>query len=125
MEMTVNRISPRTAARVLLAACATPLLCQSGNEPQKQLSPPAVNWTQEHDQKNMMDQLGIQALRPGASGNEGDPNHSNYDESIDASAEGPSGRVLLHAAALDTCIRRITLAHSLSTFHSVINADVH
>jgi hypothetical protein len=29
----------------------------------------------------MMDQLGIQALRPGASGNESDPNHSNYDES--------------------------------------------
>jgi hypothetical protein len=44
---------------------------------------------------------------------------------IDASAEGPSGVVLLHAAALDTRTRRITLAHSLSTFHSVINADVH
>lgn len=28
----------------------------------------------------MMDQLGIRALRPGASGNESDPNHSNYDE---------------------------------------------
>ena len=27
-----------------------------------------------------MDQLGIQALRPGPSGNEKDPNHANYDE---------------------------------------------
>jgi hypothetical protein len=61
--MTVNRISPRTAAWVLFAACATPLLCQFGNEPQKPLPPPAVNWTQEQDQKNMTDQLGIQALR--------------------------------------------------------------
>ena len=29
----------------------------------------------------MMDQLGIQALRPGPSGNEKAPNHANYDES--------------------------------------------
>ena len=29
----------------------------------------------------MMDQLGIQALRPGPSGNEQAPNHANYDES--------------------------------------------
>ncbi len=29
----------------------------------------------------MMDQLGIKALRPGPSGNEGAPNHANYDES--------------------------------------------
>src|ERR1700735_693599 len=79
--MTVNRNSPRTAAWVLFAACATPLLCQLGSEPQKQLPPPAVNWTQEQDQKNMMDQLGIHVLRSGASGNESDPNHSNYDES--------------------------------------------
>ncbi len=30
----------------------------------------------------MMDQLGIKALRPGPSGNEGAPNHANYDESL-------------------------------------------
>ena len=28
-----------------------------------------------------MDQLGIQALRPGPNGNENAPNHANYDES--------------------------------------------
>src|SRR5579871_4236004 len=33
------------------------------------------------DHRNMMDQLGIQALRPGPNGNENAPNHANYDES--------------------------------------------
>ncbi|HTU43630.1 MAG TPA: GDSL-type esterase/lipase family protein [Bryobacteraceae bacterium] len=41
---------------------------------------PPVNWTTEQDHQNMMDQLGIKALRPGPSGNEKDPNHANYDE---------------------------------------------
>src|SRR5438477_4227476 len=40
----------------------------------------AVNWTAEQDHRNMMDQLGIQALRPGPSGNEKATNHANYDE---------------------------------------------
>jgi lysophospholipase L1-like esterase len=40
-----------------------------------------VNWTAEQDHQNMMDQLGIKALRPGPSGNESQPNHANYDES--------------------------------------------
>ena len=34
------------------------------------------------DHKNMMEQLGIKALRPGPSGNESSPNHANYDESF-------------------------------------------
>jgi beta-glucosidase len=32
------------------------------------------------DHQNMMDQLGIKALRPGPSGDENAPNHANYDE---------------------------------------------
>jgi len=32
------------------------------------------------DHQNMLDQLGIKALRPGPSGNESAPNHANYDE---------------------------------------------
>jgi len=40
-----------------------------------------LNWTTEQDHRNMMDQLGITALRPGPSGNEKAPNHANYDES--------------------------------------------
>ena len=39
-----------------------------------------TNWTAEQDHQNMMDQLGIKALRPGPSGNEKEPNHANYDE---------------------------------------------
>jgi hypothetical protein len=37
-------------------------------------------WTTADDHKQMMQQLGITALRPGPSGNEQAPNHANYDE---------------------------------------------
>src|SRR5580704_4100812 len=40
-----------------------------------------LNWTAADDHRNMMEQLGIKALRPGPSGKESDPNHANYDES--------------------------------------------
>ena len=43
--------------------------------------PQLMNWTAAEDHQNMMDQLGIKALRPGPSGNESAPNHANYDES--------------------------------------------
>src|ERR1700734_3167989 len=42
---------------------------------------PPVTFTSEQDHQNMMDQLGIKALRPGPSGDEKAPNHANYDES--------------------------------------------
>ena len=38
-------------------------------------------WTTDDDHRNMMQQLGIQSLRPGPSGSESAPNHANYDES--------------------------------------------
>ena len=44
-------------------------------------SRPPVTFTAEQDHQNMMDQLGIIALRPGPSGDEKAPNHANYDES--------------------------------------------
>jgi lysophospholipase L1-like esterase len=37
-------------------------------------------WTTEQDHKDMLEQLGITALRPGPSGNEQAPNHANIDE---------------------------------------------
>jgi lysophospholipase L1-like esterase len=43
--------------------------------------PAPKTWTAAEDHRNMMDQLGIKALRPGPSGNEASPNHANYDES--------------------------------------------
>src|SRR5713101_1888606 len=52
------------------------LVCQMTTGQQ---SPP-TNWTAEQDHQNMMDQLGIEALRAGPSGNEKDSNHANYDE---------------------------------------------
>jgi len=47
-----------------------------------QQAPPPKDWTAEQDHQNMMDQLGIKALRPGPSGTESAPNHANYDESL-------------------------------------------
>lgn len=57
---------------VCVVACAG--LAQSVPEP--------VNWTTEQDHRNMMEQLGIKALRPGPSGREGAPNPANYDEAL-------------------------------------------
>src|SRR4051794_12039417 len=45
------------------------------------LPPAPVSWTAAQDHQNMMEQLGIKALRPGPNGNEKAPNHANYDES--------------------------------------------
>src|ERR1700735_39386 len=39
-----------------------------------------VTLTSDQDHQNMMDQLGIKALRPGPAGDEKAPNHANYDE---------------------------------------------
>ena len=44
--------------------------------------PQPKNWTAEQDHQNMMDQLGIKALRPGPSGDESKPNHANYDVAL-------------------------------------------
>ena len=44
-------------------------------------APQPVTFTADQDHQNMMDQLGIKALRPGPSGDEKAPNHANYDES--------------------------------------------
>jgi hypothetical protein len=41
---------------------------------------PPVTYTAQQDHAQMMQQLGIKALRPGPSGNESAPNHANYDE---------------------------------------------
>ena len=70
-----------TLAGFFFALSAVSLPAQFAPEPQKRLPAPAVNWTADQDHQNMMEQLGIKALRPGPSGNESDPNHANYDES--------------------------------------------
>ena len=50
---------------VLAAAMST---VSAGQRPQP------LNWTAQQDHQNMMEQLGIKALRPGPSGNENAPN---------------------------------------------------
>jgi hypothetical protein len=39
------------------------------------------DWTAADDHRQMMEQLGIKALRPDPSGNDKDANHANHDES--------------------------------------------
>jgi (4-O-methyl)-D-glucuronate---lignin esterase len=56
-----------------------PCVMAQTTSPANSVSPP-VAFTAEQDQQNMMEQLGIRALRPGPSGNESAPNHANYDE---------------------------------------------
>jgi|GEM_PF-1494584 len=41
-----------------------------------------LNAASSADHRNMMEQLGITALRPGPSGDDAAPNHANYDETL-------------------------------------------
>src|SRR6186997_127012 len=64
----------------LIAASAVALL--AAGLPQLRAAdaaPASTNWTAAQDHKNMMEQLGIKALRPGPSGNAGATNSANYD----------------------------------------------
>lgn len=73
--------TPRFSVRQLVLTCslATLLLTAGGVHGQ---APAQQAWTAEQDHQNMMDQLGIRALRPGPSGDEAAPNHANYDEAL-------------------------------------------
>lgn len=68
-------------AACLLIAVAAHMAAQESAPISGSHFPQPMNWTAEQDHQNMMDQLGIQALRPGPSGNESAANHANYDES--------------------------------------------
>ncbi len=68
--------SKRSLLRFAAFGALTVFVCRTAAGQQA----PSSNWTTEQDHQNMMDQLGIKALRPGPSGNEKDPNHANYDE---------------------------------------------
>ena len=60
---------------ILLVSLSAALAAQTTSQPAP------VNFTAEQDHQNMMDQLGIKALRSGPSGNDSAPNHANNDES--------------------------------------------
>ncbi len=66
----------------LLILCLFSVLSASAvARAQSSAVPHPVTFTADQDHQNMMDKLGIKALRPGPSGNEKAPNHANYDES--------------------------------------------
>jgi hypothetical protein len=66
----------------LLATCFTYVGIAQDTKSDNSKHPGIVTFTQQQDQNNMMEQLGITALRPGPSGNDSDPNHANNDESL-------------------------------------------
>jgi lysophospholipase L1-like esterase len=78
--------APKIAA--LVAAFGVTVLAQQQAAPPAMPAPPSpaaiaeMKAATERDHQNMMDQLGITALRPGPSGNESAPNHANFDESL-------------------------------------------
>ncbi|OKS87316.1 hypothetical protein RG47T_2776 [Mucilaginibacter polytrichastri] len=59
-----------------------PLLAVHAMAQQTSNYPAPVNFTAAQDHQNMMDQLGIKALRPGPSGDNAAPNHANYEEAL-------------------------------------------
>ncbi len=81
--MRVSCIHPHSVLLLSTAilACSAAPAARAQTAQKKSAWPPPVTFTADQDQQNMMQQLGIRALRPGPSGNEKDPNHANYDES--------------------------------------------
>ena len=79
----LHRLIAATSLFLLCAALPGACLAQPASQtPQAAVPdlPQPLNWTAAQDHQNMMDQLGIKAVRPGPSGNENAPNHANYDE---------------------------------------------
>ena len=69
----------RAATVCLVLALGIPVVPVSA---QQASLPAPIEWTTEDDHADMLDQLGITALRPGPSGRDDAPNPANYDESI-------------------------------------------
>src|SRR5579872_1772505 len=67
------------SACVLVLSLTGVLAAWQASAPDASAPAQPVAWTAAQDHQNMMDQLGVKALRPGPSGNESAPNHANYD----------------------------------------------
>jgi hypothetical protein len=66
--------------RASILTSASLLLFMSAPRAQQAPAIDTSAWTAADDHRNMMEQLGIKALRPGPSGNDQAPNHANYAE---------------------------------------------
>lgn len=75
------RFSACLAVGLTIAASAITLRAQAPTTPATDAAKASepLNWTTQQDHQNMMEQLGIKALRPGPSGRAGTPNEANYD----------------------------------------------
>lgn len=71
-----------TGRRLAVSAVALLAGVAMGQTADAEDAPKPVTFTTEEDHANMMEQLGISALRPGPSGRADAPNAANYDESI-------------------------------------------
>ena len=82
-----KQIVSRSAAWSVLALLASQMAAApqaqsaTGGEASVSNGCAPMNWTAQQDHQNMMDQLGIRAVRPGPNGNENAPDHANFDES--------------------------------------------
>src|SRR4030095_1404486 len=66
------------AVRVLMTMSIGSLFGQPTVTPSADTAPEPLNWTTQQDHRNMMEQLGIKALRPGPNGRAGATNEANY-----------------------------------------------
>jgi hypothetical protein len=66
-------------AGLLLTVATANLFAQTTPTASSAAAPEPLNWTPQQDHQNMMEQLGIKALRPGPSGRPGATNEANYD----------------------------------------------
>jgi hypothetical protein len=65
-----------------ILVATTNVFAQAGGSGGNGVYPALVNLTAQQDHDNMMQQLGIKALRSGPSGDEKAPNHANYDTAL-------------------------------------------
>src|SRR5438094_5271495 len=75
----LNLLRGYSLAGLTIAISAVSLNGQNPAAPNSGTAPEPLNWTTQQDHQNMMEQLGIKALRPGPSGRSGATNEANYD----------------------------------------------
>ena len=77
-----SRLMLRISQSIALVVFASLTVAAVGQDGGAKTASQPVNFTADQDHQNMMDQLGVKALRPGPSGDEAAPNHANYDPAL-------------------------------------------
>ena len=85
LNLQARQLGNRSVFALLVLAAATICHAQPKTTPSTATNlPPPMNWTAEQDHQNMMEQLGIKTLRPGADGM--NPHAANYQNTDEARA---------------------------------------